>query len=66
MIALFRKQPASFYRSLRMLSMPIILQNLITTALGFTDTFMVGLLGNEQMLCRAGKALLLGNGYVAF
>jgi len=49
MIALFRKQPASFYRSLRMLSMPIILQNLITTALGFTDTFMVGLLGNEQM-----------------
>lgn len=29
--------------------MPLVLQNLITTSLSFTDTFMVGLLGQEQM-----------------
>jgi len=38
-----------FYRRLWRLSLPIILQNLITTSLGFADTFMVGLLGNAEM-----------------
>lgn len=38
-----------FYHRLWQLSLPIILQNLITTSLGFADTFMVGLLGNAEM-----------------
>lgn len=43
-----RREPG-FYRWLLTLSAPIILQNLITTSLGFVDTFMVGLLGNAEM-----------------
>ena len=43
-----RRAPG-FYRWLITLSAPIILQNLITTSLGFVDTFMVGLLGNAEM-----------------
>ena len=31
------------------LALPLILQNLITTSLGFVDTFMVGLLGSDQL-----------------
>lgn len=42
-------QPKGFYRRLLFLSLPIIVQNLITTSLGFLDTFMVGLLGSDQM-----------------
>ena len=42
-------QPSGFYRRLWLLAAPIILQNLITTSLGFVDTFMVGLLGNAEM-----------------
>ena len=48
MIAALRREPG-FYRRLWVLSLPIILQNLITTSLGFADTFMVGLLGNAEM-----------------
>ena len=42
-------QPKGFYRRLFLLALPMIVQNLITTSLGFLDTFMVGLLGSEQM-----------------
>jgi len=42
------RQPG-FYRWLASLAAPMILQNLITTSLGFVDTFMVGLLGNAEM-----------------
>ncbi len=48
MLAALRREPG-FYRHLFMLSLPMILQNLITTSLGFADTFMVGLLGNAEM-----------------
>ena len=43
------KQPKGFYKRLLYLSLPVIAQNLITTSLGFMDTFMVGLLGSDQM-----------------
>lgn len=42
-------QPKSFYRRLFLLALPVIAQNLITTSLGFLDTFMVGLLGSNEM-----------------
>ena len=45
--ALHREE--GFYRRLCLLAAPIVLQNLITTSLGFVDTFMVGLLGNAEM-----------------
>ena len=45
----YLRQPKGFYRRLFLLALPIIVQNLITTSLGFLDTFMVGLLGSEQM-----------------
>ena len=45
----YLRQPVGFYRRLFLLALPIIVQNLITTSLGFLDTFMVGLLGSEQM-----------------
>lgn len=32
-----------------MLALPIILQNLVTTSLGFVDTFMVGVLGQSEL-----------------
>lgn len=48
MRTLFRREPG-FYRRLWALSLPMILQNLVTTSLGFADTFMVGLLGNAEM-----------------
>ena len=43
----YLRQPKGFYRRLFLLALPIIVQNLITTSLGFLDTFMVGLLGSE-------------------
>ena len=43
-----RREPG-FYRRLFLLALPLILQNLITTSLGFVDTFMVGLLGSDQL-----------------
>ena len=48
MLHLLRREPG-FYRRLWTLALPIILQNLITTSLGFVDTFMVGLLGNHEL-----------------
>ena len=42
-------QPKGFYKRLFLLALPVIIQNLITTSLGFLDTFMVGLLGSDQM-----------------
>ena len=38
-----------FYSTVLTLAAPIVLQNMITTALGLCDTFMVGLLGEEAM-----------------
>ena len=38
-----------FYKRLFLLALPLILQNLITTSLGFVDTFMVGLLGDYEL-----------------
>ena len=43
-----RREPG-FYRRVLTLALPVVLQNLITTSLGFMDTFMVGLVGQEQM-----------------
>lgn len=48
MFSVLRQKPG-FYGRLWKLSLPIILQNLITTSLGFVDTFMVGLLGNDPL-----------------
>lgn len=48
MFSVLRQKPG-FYRRLGKLAFPIILQNLITTSLGFVDTFMVGLLGNQEL-----------------
>lgn len=48
MFAFMRQQPG-FYRQVLLLSIPIVLQNLITSALGMADTFMVGMLGEEPM-----------------
>ena len=43
MLRALRREPG-FYKKLWTLSAPMILQNIITTSLGFADTFMVGLL----------------------
>lgn len=43
-----RREPG-FYRRLWSLSLPMILQNLITFSLGLIDTFMVSQLGNTEM-----------------
>ena len=43
-----RRNPG-FYQNLWRLALPIVLQNIITTSLGFADTFMVGMLGNAEM-----------------
>ncbi|MBQ6896446.1 MAG: MATE family efflux transporter [Oscillospiraceae bacterium] len=48
MLSALRQKPG-FYRYLLSLSLPIVLQNLISTSLGFVDTFMVGLLGSNQL-----------------
>lgn len=39
----------AFYRDVFSLALPIILQNLIASSMGFLDTFMVGLLGEGPM-----------------
>ncbi|MBQ2061962.1 MAG: hypothetical protein II458_04730 [Oscillospiraceae bacterium] len=44
-----RSRPASFYKRLWALTLPIALQNLITFSLGLIDTFMVSQLGNTEM-----------------
>lgn len=43
------KREPGFYRNILALATPIVLQNLITSALGMADTFMVGLLGEVPM-----------------
>lgn len=43
------KQGKQFYRTVFALTIPMVLQNLITTSLGMLDTFMVGLLGEAPM-----------------
>ena len=48
MLISLRREP-KFYRDLVRLATPMVLQNIITTSLGFIDTFMVGLLGNAEM-----------------
>ncbi len=45
----YLKRPAGFYKRLFLLALPLILQNLITTSLGFVDTFMVGLIGDTEL-----------------
>ena len=45
----YMKQKPGFYRQVFFLAAPIILQNLITSALGMADTFMVGMLGEAPM-----------------
>lgn len=39
----------AFYRNLVLLSLPIVLQNLVTTSLAMVDTFMVGMLGETPL-----------------
>lgn len=48
MRSVLHREPG-FYKRLWTLAAPMILQNIITTSLGFADTFMVGLLGNAEM-----------------
>ena len=48
MFAFLRREPG-FYKRLFKLSLPMILQNLITFSLGLIDTFMVSRLGNAEM-----------------
>ena len=43
------RRGCGFYKWLFRLALPLILQNLITTSLGFVDTFMVGLLGQNEL-----------------
>ena len=43
------RRPASFYKRLFLLALPLVLQNLITNSLGFVDTFMVGLIGDLEL-----------------
>jgi len=45
----YAHQQPGFYRRTWKLSLPMILQNLITFSLGLIDTFMVSQLGNEEM-----------------
>lgn len=45
----FLHRERGFYQRLFLLALPLVLQNLITTSLGFVDTFMVGLLGNSEL-----------------
>ena len=48
MFRCLRREPG-FYRHTWALALPIMLQNLITTSLGFVDTFMVGLMGQAEL-----------------
>ena len=45
----YMKQRPGFYKEVVALDTPIVLQNLITSALGMADTFMVGMLGETPM-----------------
>lgn len=52
----FLKQESGFYKQVFLLTIPIVLQNIITSTLTMADTFMVGMLGEAQM-----AALTLAN-----
>lgn len=43
------KQGRAFYRQVFALTLPLVLQNLITSSLSMADTFMVGLLGTVEL-----------------
>ncbi len=45
----FMKQGRAFYRQVFALTLPLVLQNLITSSLSMADTFMVGLLGTVDL-----------------
>ncbi len=45
----YMRQEPGFYKQVVFLAAPIVLQNLITSALGMADTFMVGMLGEAPM-----------------
>jgi len=45
----YLRREKGFYKRMWLLALPLILQNLITTSLGFVDTFMVGLLGQSEL-----------------
>ena len=45
----YLKRGRGFYRNLLLLSLPIVLQNLVTTSLAMVDTFMVGMLGETPL-----------------
>ena len=48
MLKALRREPG-FYKRLISLAAPMVLQNLITNSLGFVDTFMVGLVGSNEL-----------------
>ncbi|MFI3253029.1 MAG: MATE family efflux transporter [Eubacteriales bacterium] len=52
----YMKQDQGFYKQTARLTLPIILQNIISSTLSMADTFMVGILGEAQM-----AALTLAN-----
>lgn len=43
------RQSPGFYSNMLRLALPIVLQNLITESLALVDTFMVGMLGEDQL-----------------
>lgn len=45
----YLKQEKGFYKHLFLLTLPVVLQNLVTTSLGLVDTFMVGMVGDIEM-----------------
>lgn len=45
----FLKRNDGFYKSLLLLAIPIILQNVISQSVAMTDTFMLGFVGQEEM-----------------
>ena len=45
----YMKQAPGFYRQVVVLAFPIIMQNLITSALALVDTFMLGQMGEVPM-----------------
>ena len=55
MTNLFR-QPKGFYKNVFALMIPIVLQNLITHTVTLTDTFMVGMLGEEYLAATSAAA----------
>ena len=48
MFQLLRREPGFYPRLIRLI-LPMVVQNLVTTSLGFVDPFMVGLLGSDEL-----------------